>query len=1132
MKRLGRLLLALLGLLLLAAGLLAAFIGHLDPNQYKAQIEAAVRRETGRELSLTGPIEIFWWPQIRLRASGFTLGNAPGYSAPRMLEVAELDLSVATLPLLAGRLTMDTARIHGLVVHLARNAAGQTNWDDLRGPRGQGQTSGGLMAIALGGVDVRDATLHWLDARSGQQLTLTQLDVRTGALAFDRPIDFTLSTRLEAAQPALDGDAKLTGTVTYSPQAQRYRVPDFHATASLQGKALPGGKATLSLDSAVELDLAQGSLSLSALKAEGLGLKLAADLSLAQLHSPRPGGRARWALESKDLAVVFKALDLPASQRLAGFKNRALDFHGTAELQADHQALTVSDLVAQLPGLTLGGALTARQWGSAAPAVKAKLTAKAEDLPRLLMFANDWTGGDRRTAQALENLLAGTKARDFGLDLALDADLASGRVALSQCHAHVLDHAFEASLTPTGGAPGKPAFNGRVTAVSPNLPALVALYETLRGAVGARLDDLATLGEAPARELQLTLGIDADFAQDRLSVTGLDARLLGGTLGGQFSVIGLQAGTPVVSGDITGAGADLPGLLAQAARLAGQPPPLMPLPAGTDASFGLSTQFKAQPLAGTLHLAPWRFTGLGVTLDGELHAVNAQKADGSLEASLRAAGPAPAPLLSALGQPALAAGLRDLTAELKLTGSPSALVLGPLTANARWQGPSARTPVALTLEAGGIEIYPERDTFSAKDLALRGPGLEVTGNLEAVHLRTAPVWNGQLTLTETNLRTLLPTLGLPLPETADPKALRAVALDTVFQHGPAGLALSRLNLHIDQTQLNGEVSVAGLAPPDVGFSLRADALNLDRYLPPASTGKPQRGATVTTPELALAGAASLPVEMLRQLKLSGDLSLERLQVAGLNLAQAHLTVAGADGLIRLDPVSAEGYQGRYSGVATLDATGKLPQLSLNTSLAKIALEPLLVDLAGNRDLAGNINFEARLSATGAQPQALLESLSGQATFAVQNGELRGLDATALIRSARQALNGKPVGKLPSGGSTAFRALTGTLEVRNGAVFNQDLRLDGDGFRLSGKGMLFKLADRSMKYDARLAIDPENPGGKSFDLPLQCRGPLRPAGCQPDLKALLKTLAGDAARKKLTATLKQALEGKREKRQKP
>jgi AsmA protein len=196
------------------------------------------------------------------------------------------------------------------------------------------------------------------------------------------------------------------------------------------------------------------------------------------------------------------------------------------------------------------------------------------------------------------------------------------------------------------------------------------------------------------------------------------------------------------------------------------------------------------------------------------------------------------------------------------------------------------------------------------------------------------------------------------------------------------------------------------------------------------------------------------------------------------------------------------------------------------------MEPLLTDLADNHDFAGNINFEARLSATGAQPQALLDSLSGQATFAVQNGELRGLDAPALIRSARQALNGKAVGKLPSGGSTAFRALTGTLEVRNGAVFNQDLRLDGDGFRVSGKGMLFKLADRRMKYDAKLAIDPESPGGKAFELPLLCRGPVRPASCQPDLKALLKTIAGDAARKKLTATLKQALEGRREKRQKP
>lgn len=1136
MKRLGRVLLVLLGLLVLAAGALTVFIGYLDPNEYKAEIVAAIRRETGRELALAGPIEVFWWPQIRIRASGLALGNAPGFSEARMLEVAELELSVATLPLLAGHLTMDTARIHGLAVHLARNAAGQTNWDDLRAPRGKSATSGSLMAIALGGVDIRDATLHWLDARSGQRVVLTGLDVRTGALAFNQPIDFALSTRLEASQPALEGEASATGTVTYSPAAERYQIPDFHGTATLQGKALPGGKATLLLDSGVEVDLAQDQIKLSQLKAEGLGLKLAADMELNGVHASQPGGRARWALESKDLAVVFKALELPASQRLAGFKNRALDIHGEAELRPAENTLRVSDFVAQLPGLAIDGELNARQLGSAAPAVQARVSAKGEDLPRLLLFANDWTGGDRRTAQALESLLATTRARDFGLALELDADLAAGRIALPHGHAHVLDHRVDITLTPTGGAPGKPAFNGSLVATSPNLPALVALYETLRGAVGARLDELAALGRAGTGEFQLNAGIDADFAQDRLSVQGLAAKLPGGTLGGQLTLNGLAAGQPAISGDLQAAGPDLPGLLAQWAQLTDQSAGLALLPGSQATGFELAAGFKAKPLDGTLHVAPWKLSSLGVTLEGELHAVNARKGDGSIDGRLGLTGQNPSPLLEALGQAGLARGTRDLTVDLKFTGSPTAVVLGPARAAARWQGPEARAPVEISLDTGAIEIYPEREALSAKELSLHGPGVELSLGVEGAHLKSAPVWNGQLTLAETNLRTLLPALGLPLPDTADPKALRQLALDTVFQHDANGLALSRLNLKLDQTQINGEITSGRWAPPDLGFSLRGDTIDLDRYLPPTAPDAAPRRKPVATPELALAGAAQLPVAFLREVKLAGDLRLDALKLAGLDLRRASLTVAGKDGRIRLDPVSAEGYQGRYTGVATLDATGKLPQLTLNTSLAKVALEPLLSDLAGNRDIAGNINFEARLTASGAEPAALLNTLAGQATFAVQNGELRGLDAPALIRSARQALNGKGFGKLPGGGSTAFRALTGTLEVRNGAVFNEDLRLDGEGFRLNGKGMLYALADRSIKYDAKLLIDPESPGGKGFELPLRCRGPLRPASCQPDVKAVMKKLGTEAVRKQVGAALKKALEGKAgavlEKRRKP
>ena len=1138
MTRIRRFLLALLLLPVVVLGCLLVFVSLLDPNQYKPELIEAVRLQTGRELTLGGPVEIAWWPQIRVRASTLTVGNASGFAPADMIEIKELELAVDTLPLLSGRITMDTARVHGLKARLARNAEGRTNWDDLVAQHASAPFSrwSGLGVVALGGVDVDHASIEWDDARTGQSLKLTALKVHTGPLAFNQPVAFTLATALESAVPALTGEVTGGGQLTYHPQSERYVLEGMSATATLQGKALPGGKANLSLATALEVNLNDRTAHLKALKAEGLGLKLDADIALDHLTNPRPGGRAQLNLQTKDLGVLFKAFDLPGTPRLLAMKNRALEIHGVLLSDVDADSLKLTDFAAKLPEASLSGEFALAHPGSAAPTLRAQVNATAGDLQALLLMANDWRGGDASTGQSLGRLIGSSSARGLKFNLDLDADIAGGRVALPTLHLAILDSTLDAVLTPTGGSPGRPAFKGELKGQSPDLPALLALFETLRGASGERLDQLGRLAtDAPSAGTFHT-SIDADLALDRIDLQALESSALGNLLHGQLSLHGLAARAPELRGKLNLEGPDLPRLFAQIQSLRGERAPESTQAADTDKRFALAGEFSASPGKAELQLKHWHAEGMGVQLKGDFHGQSLNRKDGVLEGKLSLEGKAPGPFLQALNLQPLAESLKHFVLESPLSGAPGAIVIGPVTATASWLGPQSKNPAVLSFDTGAVEIYPARERATAKELAFHAPGLEISGSLEARDWATAAAFSGQVSVPTTDLRAVAAALGLSLPAMADVTALREFSLDGIYEGNARGVRFSRLNAKLDETTLKGSLGVEDFAGPALAFSLSADTLNLDRYLAPpaapAATSKRKARGPVVAPELALLAAAKLPVETLRQLKVTADARLDLLLMGGLKLERVEVALNGSEGLLRLDPVNAEGYQGRYSGIATLDARGAVPQLSLNANLAKVSLEPLLMDLNGRRELAGSMNFEARLSAAGATSTALRESVAGQATFAVQNGVLRGLDVPSLLRGAEQLITGKTKTLPTLSGKTPFKALTGTLEIRDGAVFNRDLRLDGAGFRLTGEGMLYDLKSQRLKYGARLALDPDTAEDGGFRLkqlgnialPLRCEGPLAVGSCAPDVKALLKQIPKKTLRK-VEGAVEKLLDGK-------
>lgn len=1135
MKGFIRILLVIVGVLVLAVGGLAVWLSSVDPNDYKSLIADKVRAATGRTLSIDGPLELALWPKIRVKTGALTLSNATGFGDAPFVSLDEAQIAVATLPLLARRVEMDAVVVKGLDVNLARNAEGRTNWDDLaRGGKDKGDGGGDAIgALVLGGVDVQDARLHYADAQDGRDIVVEKLNAKTGALEFGKPVEFEVGATVKSAQPAVDGDVRLAGTVAYEVDARHYLVSPLALNADFRGKSLPNGKASLTAGATVDLALADGTAKVTDLKVDGPGLALAGNVDVDHLNDARPGGRGTVELKAADLAVIFRALALPAAAQVAQLKSRGVEFRTVFDANMASGEVSVSEFKGQVLSATVDGTLSATRANTDQPAVKAQFKAGGPDLPSLLVVASQLRGADAKATQSLTRALAKSSDRSFDVAAEVDADLASGRVQVPALKATLLGNRLDGKLDSTGGAAGKPAFKGSVHAEGPDLSALLAASAAVQGADAKTIDSLATvLAGAKERGFRLDTEIDADLAQGRFALPVMKATVLGNALDGRLEARAAAGAKPALKGDLKASGPDLPALLAVIGGLQGGESGLAglakSLSGAQEKSFTLDTTFDADMAKGRVALPSLAANGLGLGISGSFQATDFGGANGTVDGKLVVDGKSPGALLKALGQPELAQSVRSLGLDAGIKGTTSALTLAPFKATAEVNGPDKGKPVAVTLGAGSAQANLDKETLNVRDLTLTGLGLNVKGTLDATQIKTAPAYSGQLNVAPFDLKRLLTSLGKAPGPMADAKALTNVGLDTVFKGTSTSLALSNLNVKLDDTALKGNVDVRNFDGPDLAFRLDIDSLNADRYLAPKEKGDTR----AVTPEAAAAGAAQLPTELLRRIKLDGELAIGQLTMSGAKLSNVKVKLGGKDGRLEINPATADLYQGRYNGVIGLDATKAQPQISINTSLAKVAVEPLLVDLKGKSDLSGTVNFEARLTGSGADSKRLTNSLNGQATFAVQNGVFRGVDVPAVLKAAEVMIESKRPTDVPKGGETQFQSLAGTLDIKNGAIFNQDLLLDGNGFKVTGEGMLANLNDMTIKYDSKISVDAAsaeqdthryNLGG--YSVPIRCRGEISGKSCLPDLGELAKAAATAAVKKKVEEKLQDAVGGK-------
>ncbi|MBV8911981.1 MAG: AsmA family protein, partial [Acetobacteraceae bacterium] len=163
-----RLLLALL-IVLIALPLGAFVAAHflLDADAVRARVADAVRRASGRELVIAGPIRLAWSLTPAIEARDVSLMNPPGMSRLATVHVDRVEAEVALLPLLTRRLELRRVLVAGPDILLERDAEGRPNWllsrpEPPPSPQpAAAPSTEQRFQLVIGEVEVRDAHLSW-----------------------------------------------------------------------------------------------------------------------------------------------------------------------------------------------------------------------------------------------------------------------------------------------------------------------------------------------------------------------------------------------------------------------------------------------------------------------------------------------------------------------------------------------------------------------------------------------------------------------------------------------------------------------------------------------------------------------------------------------------------------------------------------------------------------------------------------------------------------------------------------------------------------------------------------------------------------------------------------------------------
>jgi AsmA protein len=363
----------------------------------------------------------------------------------------------------------------------------------------------------------------------------------------------------------------------------------------------------------------------------------------------------------------------------------------------------------------------------------------------------------------------------------------------------------------------------------------------------------------------------------------------------------------------------------------------------------------------------------------------------------------------------------------------------------------------------GLTLDLLQETATLKGLKLNTNMINLTADIAATQIKSAPQYSGVLNIAQFNPKVLMQQLRMTVPETADKQVLQKLAMQFNVQGTTDAIALENLVINLDDTLIKGFTRVTQFKNPAIVFNLVIDGINVDRYTAPKKEGA--KSTPIATPTATVVAATTLiPMETIRGLNVTGNLSIAKLKVAKLSMAGVSLNLQAKQGILTTKQSIKQLYSGRYNGQISVNAKGKTPRISLNEEILGVQLEPLFSAMQPDTPakIKGVANIAAKLNMRGNTIPAIKSTLGGNIDFSVAKGAIIGFNVQKMIDMGKLFSQGKSMKEGYKNEQTLFSVLKGTATVNKGLINNPDFLLESSTVEVKGSGTA-NLVNEALSY---------------------------------------------------------------------
>jgi len=408
-------------------------------------------------------------------------------------------------------------------------------------------------------------------------------------------------------------------------------------------------------------------------------------------------------------------------------------------------------------------------------------------------------------------------------------------------------------------------------------------------------------------------------------------------------------------------------------------------------------------------------------------------------------------------------------------------------------------PVGAALEGGVVSM----------DLSLKAMeqiALQLKGNLE--NALTTPGVDIDIALEPFSPRELMAALDRPFPVvTSDPKALQRVGLNAHVKGNASNVSITNGILELDESKLKFKLNASEFSRPNLSFDLHLDQINLDRYLPaePQETMGKKKAASKSGAKKGSPAKKGQKTDYtpLRQLIMDGLIQIDKLTVKKARVQDVHLKVTAKNGIINLNPMKLNMYQGSLAGKASVDVRTDTPKSAIKLNVKNIQVNPLLQDVAGKDILEGATHAQLSLNMKGDNAARIKKTLNGGGKLTFKNGAIKGIDLAAMVRNVKVAFG--LAEKSAERPKTDFTELKAPFTIKNGLVNTPKTSLKSPLLRIiaSGDADLVK-ETLDMRVEPKVVGSIKGQGDKSkhsgLMVPVVISGTFAQPKFRPDLKS--------------------------------